>query len=225
MAYTKRSRQMRKSTRSRRTAKNVRSLVQREIRKNIETKKNQKYDEEQAVSTLGGFYYCEDHMKLAQDDTYSGMSGHEVRGVGHQFKLMLHNNSAISLSVRILVLRNLASRTDYTSGTSLMENNAGNITVGAINSTAALIARINRDKYETVRDMVVRLSPANTDANDTKVLKLWVKDTRKYVYDGSNTLPRGNVFLFVFPAQNDTDTGSGVVCETTCLGTWYYKDG
>lgn len=212
------------SSRSKGTKKVVRAVVRKELAKAIETKKVLTQIDEQNVSTLGGWLYQDQHMVIPQDDTYSGQQGHWVKGVGHQHKLLIYNPNSISLSVRVMLLENLYSRTDYTTGTNMFEGNSGNFSSGVLNSTAQLLSRINKDKYRTIRDFTMRLSPKNADANDTKTVRFWVGDKRKRNYDGSNVLPKNNYVLFVFPCQNDTDVAGGVNIEVSVTSCFYYKD-
>lgn len=203
-----------------------RRYIQRAAVQALETKKHQVKTDEQSISTLSGYYYMDNQMALPQDDTYSGFDGHFVRGVGTKFNHLFYNTTSQTLLLRYCIIVNKQGSTDYQSGTSLFEDNSGNINYASASETTKMYARINRDRYAVLMDKTFKLSPTGTDKNDSLVVKRWINHKlQRYRYDGSTTFPvRNQVVLLCWVCRGDMDTGIGNNLEVTGIGTFYYKD-
>jgi len=193
--------------------------------KYIETKKKEETWTENAIASAG-ILYKDQCMQLAQGDTYSTFTGHNVNGVGFKSRFLLHNNAAIPMFVRYLVLVNKSgsSNVGYRTGASLFEGQNGDLSLGAFTDSSYLYRRLNTDQYTVLVDRVIRMG----SVNDKDKIFMWKRyiplKLRKFRYNGTNTLPTlGNIVeLWLTGEANLDDTAQVVECSGE--STFYYKD-
>lgn len=206
--------------------------VKRAIKKAVwgskETHKNTDFLNEaslNSVSTTPSYY--DSAFKLTQGDTYRDRTGHKVKAVGIKIRGLLHNNWSSPMWVRFLVLINKrgTADTDYTTGTSLFEDNTGNVNFGSTTGNQALIARINREKYTVLRDRIIKLG-GDATGDKIKQIKTWIPFRARLEYDGtaSQAPVRHQPIVLMFCGQGDTDVAGGQVIENSMIIDFYFKD-
>lgn len=196
----------------------------------LETKKKETRGQEISINTLTGWYTDAGHMVLGQNDTYSGLEGHIVRGKGISVHGWLRNNATSTVVLRMgmmLVKNGEAQNGAFSAGTAVLEGDTANATITTAGSAQRLTQRFNQDQYKIVIQKFIKLAAAaSSDAADVRQFSFWIPlKGRAYRYDGPDKLPTKNVVsLYVVPclANNDESTGENV--ELTYTSTFYYVD-
>lgn len=196
----------------------------------FETKKKETRAGEVAINSLTGWYVDAGHQALSQDDTYSGIEGHIIRGKGISFRGFIKNNASTTMLVRFGVICVKQGASDYTTfsgGSNVLEGDGGNVNITTASSTARMTQRFNQDRYRCVKQMLIKLG-ANTatDGSDVRPFKMWVPlNGYPYRYDGSGGLPTRNVYaLFALNVLGNNDESTGDNIELSYTNTFYYVD-
>lgn len=196
----------------------------------LETKKKETRGQEISINTLTGWYADAGHMILGQNDTYSGLEGHIIRGKGISVSGWLRNNATTTVVLRIgmmLVKNGAVQYSAFSAGTAVLEGDTANATITTSGSAQRVTQRFNQDQYKVLSQKFIKLAAAaSSDAGDVRQFSFWIPLKGKpYRYDGPDQLPTKNVVsLYVVPclANNDESTGENV--ELTYTSTFYYVD-
>lgn len=212
--------------RRRRSKLNVAGLAMRLF----ETKKKETRAGEVAINSLTGWYADAGQMALPQDDTYSGLEGHIIRGKGIAIRGFIKNNASTTMLVRFGVMCVKQGASDwsaFSAGTNVLEGDGGNVNITTASSVQRMTQRFNQDRYRLVRSKLIRLGANNaTDGSDLHTFKMWIPlKGYPFRYDGSGTLPTRNVYaLFACNVLGNTDESTGDNIELSYTSTFYYVD-
>lgn len=224
---------LRRSTKRRRVMskrRNRSTPVGKLALKLFETKKKQYTENETPINSLSGWYANGACMALTQNDNYSGMEGHIVRGKGISIRGFIKNNATTTQCVRFgvaNVLRGSSKSTDFYAGNDVIENDSGNAAITAANSTARMTGRFNQDQYKQIYQKFIKLgSNSSADGSDVRTFKMWIPlNGQAFRYDGSGVLPTANLYAFYILnclGNNDESTGENI--ELSFTSTFYYVD-
>lgn len=213
---------------ARRVPRPIKSYIAKAISKSKEThKKESSLTETQLNSAATTPNYMSQVQYLAQGDTYYSRSAHMIKPVGVNLKFILHNNDTLGMFVRFVVLLNISGSkdTDYTTGTSLFEDDTGNIDFASANDRQRLTARINKEKYKVLRDTVIKLGGDNT-ADKMVYRKHWIPLRGTLMYDGSSAANpvRNQLIPLWWICEANEDPTTGKVVELSCTSQFYFKD-
>lgn len=196
----------------------------------FETKKKETRWGEVSLNSLAGWFTQAEAMRLPQDDTYSGLEGHIIRGRGFSIKGWFKNNSNTTMLVRfgvMLVKQGSSSFSTFQGGSNILEGDSGNANITTTDSIARMTQRFNADQYRSIKQYQIKLGGSSTsDGTDVKQFKMWIPlNGQVFRYDGPNTLPTRNVYSFFalnILGNNDEILGETVECSGTT--TFYYVD-
>lgn len=228
----------RKATASRRPAKRARRVYRRRKASPIgklalrlfETKKKEYREGETAINSLTGWYANAACMALTQNDAYSGMEGHIVRGKGISIVGWIKNNATTTQIVRLGVVnvkQGSSKTTDFYNGTDVLEGDSANANITTASSTQRMTQRFNQDQYRVVKQTRFRLgNNSATDGSDVRTFKYWIPlNGMALRYDGSGVLPCNNAMaLFVCNCLGNNDESTGENVELSFTSTFYYVD-
>jgi len=196
----------------------------------FESKKKQYSETETAINSITGWYANGACMALSQNDSYSGMEGHIIRGKGISIRGWIKNNATTTQCVRLgvaNVLRGSSKSTDFYAGTDVIENDSGNQDIKAVSSTARMTGRFNQDQYKMVKQFFFKLgSNSASDGSDVRTFKMWIPlNGMAFRYDGSGVLPTANLYtFFVLNCLGNNDESLGENTEISFTSTFYYVD-
>lgn len=182
------------------------------------------------MNTLAGWYTNANMMQLTQDDSYSGLEGHIIRGKGISFKGWFKNNATTTAIIRfgvMLVKQGSSAMGTFTTGSNVLEGDSSNINIATANSIQRMTQRFNADQYKAIKQYQIKLGASSAnDGSDVKQFKMWIPiNGYPFRYDGANTLPTRNVYAFFALAvlgNNDESLGENI--ETSGTATFYYVD-
>lgn len=226
--YSSRSttRRVKRKTRPRRRRTPIASLALRLF----ETKKKETRAGEVTINSLTGWYADAGQMALPQDDTYSGLEGHIIRGKGISIRGFIKNNASTTMLVRFGVMCIKQGASDYSAfiaGTNVLEGDGGNVNITTASSVQRMTQRFNQDRYRVVRTKTIRLGANNaTDGSDLHAFKMWIPlKGYPFRYDGAGALPTRNVHaLFACNILGNNDESTGDNIELSYTSTFYYVD-
>lgn len=196
----------------------------------FETKKKETRWGEVNLNSLASWYTNAECMRLSQDDSYSGLEGHIVRGKGISFKGWFKNNASSTMLVRfgvICVKQGSSSFSTFQAGSNVLEGDTANASVTTTDSVARMTQRFNTDQYRPVKQFQIKLgSSGSSDGTDIKQFKMWIPlNGYAFRYDGGATLPTRNVYsFFAINILGNNDESLGEVVECSGTATYYYVD-
>lgn len=168
---------------------------------------------------------------IAQGTALNQRIGCEIKMLGIHLKGMLHNNSAITQTVRILVL-GTTSDTDTTPAT--MElfkdiSTAGAVTTIQTSGTSFgnMLYKINDRKFKTYYDHVFKLgATGSTDAKDVALYNRYIKlnSIIKYEANSTGVGNQNKRFIILYLTSDPAlDSGGGAI-EITGNHYYYFVD-
>lgn len=196
----------------------------------LETKKKETRGQEIGVNTLAGWHVDAGHMILSQNDTYSGLEGHIVRGKGISIHGWVRNNATTTVVLRMgmmLVKNGEVQYSAFAAGTAVLEGDTSNAVITTAGSAQRLTQRFNQDQYKILSQKYVKLAASSsTDASDVRQFSFWIPLKGKpFRYDGPDKLPTKNVVAFyMVPCLANNDESAGEFVELTYTSTFYYVD-
>lgn len=197
----------------------------------LETKKKESFWNETSLSSLASWFTNADAMKLTQNDSYSGLEGHIVRGKGISYTGWFKNNGTTTMLVRfgvICVKQGRAQFTTFASGSDAFEGDTINFNVTTATSAQRITQRFNQDQYRVIKNYVIKLGANNaTDGSDVRQFKIWIPlQGHPFRYDGGDgVLPTRNVYsFFAMNVLGNNDESLGENVETNGYSCFYYVD-
>lgn len=196
----------------------------------FETKKHETRAGEVVINSLSGWYADGGAMVLSQNDAYSGLEGHMVRGKGLSIRGWVRNNATTTQVVRLGVIRvkqGASKMSDFAAGTDVLEGNTANANITTATSVQRMTQRFNQEQYHQVKAFYFKLGSAITsDGTDVRPFKIWIPlKGQPFRYDGPGTFPTRNTYaLFCLNVLGNNDESTGDVVELSYTTTFYYVD-
>lgn len=196
----------------------------------FETKKKETRGQEVSINSLTGWYADAGMMALPQDDSYSGLEGHIVRGKGVSIRGYIKNNATTTMMVRFgvaAIKQGSSAWGSFSAGTNVLEGDTGNANVTTASSVQRMTQRFNQDQYRMVKQHLIRLGANNaTDGSDVRPFNIWIPfKGYPFRYDGPGNLPTRNVHaLFACNVLGNNDESTGDNIELSYTSTFYYVD-
>lgn len=196
----------------------------------FETKKKETRWTENSINSLSGWFTNSLMMQLSQDDTYSGIEGHIIRGRGISFKGWFKNNGTSTMIIRFGVMcvkQGSSSIATFNAGSDVLEGDSSNQSITTASSVQRMTQRFNGDQYKAVKQYQIKLGAASaTDGSDVRQYRIWVPlNGATFRYDGSGTLPTRNVYsFFAVNCLGNNDEVLGEAVEVSGTATFYYVD-
>lgn len=196
----------------------------------FETKKHETRAGEVSINSLSGWYADGGAMVLSQNDAYSGLEGHMIRGKGISIRGFIKNNATTTQLVRLGVMRvkqGASKMNDFAAGTDVLEGNTANANITTATSVQRMTQRFNQEQYHQVKAMFFKLgNNTATDGTDVRPFKMWIPlNGQPFRYDGPGTFPTRNVYaLFCLNVLGNNDESTGENVELSYTTTFYYVD-
>lgn len=175
--------------------------------------------------------YLQFEPLISQGTALNQRVGNEIRFLSIYAKVMMHNNSTITQTVRMLVL-GMANDTDTTPATMelFQDANAAGGTSTLLTSGSNfgnMIFRINKKKFHVYYDHVFKLGSTNSvDGKDVVLVRKLIKIRSKIRYDG-NTTGVGNQskrYMILYLTSDPALDASGGAIEITGNHYYYFTD-
>lgn len=206
----------------------VRSIVQRAIFKESETKISSITNNEVYANTISP-----NPIVFIVPVPEQGVSSHQrignkIRGVGISSKLLLHNNAGNTPCwVRCTLVEVLDGQmTDTEIQNDLFEGTSDS-TVGLGGSVVEVVKKYDREYYKVLKDEVIGLH-GNTDPDSVKIINFYKKLNGQEMKfnDAFATRPVGTsrFVWIVYAREADGDESLGTNVEISCTFDYYFKE-
>ena len=183
------------------------------------------------IVTAGVTPYLQFEPLISQGTALNQRVGNEIRFLSIYAKVMLHNNSTLTQTVRMLVL-GMASDTDTIPASMELfqdANVAGGTTTLLTSGTnfGNMIFKVNKKKFHVYYDRVFKLGSVNSvDGKNVVLIKKLFKIRSKIRYDG-NTTGVGNQskrYMILYLTSDPGLDNSGGAIEITGNHYYYFTD-
>lgn len=222
MGYTKSMFKNRKKTTTSKNDKSIAKIAKGAVLGMMETRKFLVAANETAVNSFNNTpLFVGLTGALTQNSGYSGFTGHVVKGVSIDLRFGLYNPNAFSKYFRMIVVR-AKKPTQSDSTAQVLEDNSSNLTItGGVSEG---LYRVNTDKYEVLRDILVKLGPVGT-SDDATIRRVRIPYKRVLRYDGtSDALHENRVLMIYWAFDSRNDSVGAESIEISYASTFYYKD-
>lgn len=213
----------------------IRSYTNAAIRKAVqaarETKKVHERNQEISLSTIGGGgYYIYDFPTPQLGASSEDRIGCKISPTRISLKWLLNNNSTKDVFCRILVLRSKQGRA-YANADLMNKvfDGTGGYDGTVTGTVHDLIAPINEEELQVVRDFNVHVGPGqnnNTAVSTVKLGSVVFKPSAQMTFtdDGAVDSVNNRYILVLMPRRGDNDESTGETIEFSYDMTMLFKD-
>lgn len=204
----------------------IKRVAQSVVNKSKETKRHVvETGDEDSVSVINGIFVRQLNL-LSQGDTTYTRDGDQIYAMSFMGSYVITNQNSFPVYVRVLIV---SDKTQTFSGATseLFEGvNDTDMTIATARTAGfhvPLMAKINTEKCYALYDKVIKVDPVQTS---TVMKNYRIKLNRKFVYDGSETLPAKHIHNFnivAIPVDATNDEISGSI-EFSGQCHLFYKD-
>jgi hypothetical protein len=233
MAYTRKSTKKRRTTRRRprrRSAASIaKSVVRRELSKNIEMKRHYQLQNEVNVSTLsqGTNWY-----DLSAVDTGTGPNdriGLQIRAKGLHVAGALHNNGSTTNYVRMIVIQQ-HSQDALSSASDVFQQGTATGDFSDITGMKTMFYPLQKVDFKVLYHRIFKLNPAGTAGqnDESRMFRKFIKLDRTIRFENVTTegdnVQRPRYWLGCWAAEAPDDPGLGENIELSFLSRFYFTD-
>lgn len=231
MAYTRKSKKSSRRRRpKRRSAASVaKSVVRRELRKNVEMKRKYTAGTELTVSTLSQGTNWYDLSSIDLGTGRDNRIGHEIVAKGIHLTGALHNNGSTTNYVRMVVIQQ-HTQDALSSASDVFEKNVSNDDFSGTTGMQTMYYPLQKVDFKVLYHRIFKLNPAGTAgiADESRMFKKFIKLNRKVRFEqqtaeGDN-LQRPRYWFALWAAESPDDTGLGETIELSYLARFYFTD-
>jgi len=196
-----------------------------------ETKMISSYLEEQTLNTLSTTVDIINFPAPSYGPAANQRIGNKVQGVGIKVNMLFHNNAALPIFVRMLLLK--VPQGDGYSDSSIRSNIFDQSAPGNVPDTSAptngrltdITRQINRGEMAVIRDKVIVLNGTTVDTG-VSMQQFYVRTPHMYEFaDSDTTLPMNTRYVIaLILRQANADESTGNTVEYTYTLSTYFKD-
>lgn len=227
MARSKK-RSSRKKTKKSSTAL-VRSVVRKELNKNVEIKRHYVHNNEVTVSTLSQGTNWYDLTSIDQGVNADERIGMEVMAKGIHLAGHLHNNGSTTNWVRMVVIQQ-HTQDDISSLSEVFQKSGNTADFSSTVGMQAMYFPLQKVDFKVLYHRVFKLNPAGTAGllDESRMFKKFIKLNKKIKFqkdlsEGAD-LQRPRYWLGCWAAESPDDTGLGESIELSFLSRFYFTD-
>jgi len=196
-----------------------------------ETKMISAYLDEQTLNTLSTTVDIVDFPAPALGPCANQRIGNKIQGVGIKINMLFHNNAAVPVFVRMILLK-VPQGDAYTNSTiraNILElstpGGSGEVSAPVNGRLTDITRQINRGEMIVIRDKVITLNGTSVDTG-VSMQQFYVRTPHMYHFaDSDFTLPINYRYVIaLIPRQANADESLGSTVEYTYTLTTYFKD-
>lgn len=231
MPYARRRNTKRKTYKRKRPSRrtNVRTIVKRELARNVERKSLFTTMDEISINTLAPTSYYDTIAAIAQGTAYNQRIGNEIIVTGIHLKGIFHNNSATdTVWVRVALFWYKGTDVALGAGSTIFETTTGGQTdLASLAGTRSMTWPLNKSAVTPLWDTTFKLAALEDGAQHTTARNKFIRLHKKVKYEAgsaSGLLNQPRLCLGMWSSQSDADDAIGSVVEFSGFTRIYYTD-